>query len=133
MSNTHDFTISLTIEAADIDALGHVNNVVYLRWVQEVAAAHWLVLSKEAPISDTVWVVLRHEIDYVKAALPGDALLARTWVGATDRLRSIRHVVIETTQGVLVAKAQTTWCMVHAVTGQVVRINPEMIKMLTGL
>lgn len=71
------FSMPLPIQSADIDALGHVNNVVYLRWVQEVAAAHWEVLSKTLPPSDAVWVVLRHEIDYLKAAQLGDSLLAK--------------------------------------------------------
>jgi acyl-CoA thioester hydrolase len=123
----------LSIQAEDIDALGHVNNVVYLRWVQEVAAAHWSELAKNAAVSEAVWVVLRHEIDYLKAALPSDTLLARTWVGTTDRLRSIRHVQIETIAGTILAKAQTTWCMVHPATGQILRISPEVLALLQAL
>jgi acyl-CoA thioester hydrolase len=133
MISTSPFTMPLSIQAEDIDALGHVNNVVYLRWVQEVAAAHWSVLAKNATVSEAVWVVLRHEIDYLKAAQPDDKLLARTWVGTTDRLRSIRHVQIETVAGTILAKAQTTWCMVHPATGQVQRISPEVLALLQAL
>lgn len=127
------FSMLLPIQSADIDALGHVNNVVYLRWVQEVAAAHWEVLSTALPPSDAVWVVLRHEIDYLKAAQPSDNLVAKTWVGATDGLRSVRHVHIETVSGAVLAKAQTTWCLVDQGTGQVRRMSKEVLDLLKGL
>lgn len=133
MHSSFPFSMPLPIQAADIDALGHVNNVVYLRWVQEVAAAHWEVLSTALPPSDAVWVVLRHEIDYLKAAQLGDSLLAKTWVGTTDGLRSVRHVHIETTAGVVIAKAQTTWCLVDGGSGQVRRMSKAVLDLLKGV
>jgi len=127
------YSMPLKIESTDLDALGHVNNVVYLRWVQEVAASHWESLSKTLPPLDAVWVVLRHEIDYLKAAQPSDNLVAKTWVGATDGLRSVRHVHIETASGALLAKTQTTWCLVDGSTGQVRRMNKAVLDLLKGL
>src|SRR5439155_1120943 len=69
------------VEPGDIDDLGHVNNVVYLRWVQDVAAAHWEATIAPEERVDVAWVVLRHEIDYQHPAVLGDQVVARTWVG----------------------------------------------------
>ena len=66
---------------ADIDELGHVNNVVYLRWVQEIAVAHWRAAAPADLQTEVVWVVLRHEIDYKRPARAGDLVNGRTWVG----------------------------------------------------
>ncbi|HTR80539.1 MAG TPA: acyl-CoA thioesterase, partial [Bacteroidota bacterium] len=79
---TKRFEIKVTVDPKDIDELGHVNNVVYLRWVQEAAVAHWLSGTSVEEQSGIVWVVLRHEIDYKHPARLGDPLLARTWVGS---------------------------------------------------
>jgi acyl-CoA thioester hydrolase len=90
------FQLPITVQPADIDALGHVNNVVYLRWMQEAAAAHWEAAASVELRSLVSWVVVRHEIDYKAPAFDGERLIARTWVGeptgATwERLIEIRH------------------------------------------
>ena len=79
------FEIGIEIQPGDIDVLGHVNNVVFLRWVQDAAVAHWSALTNEQQKAEVVWVVARHEIDYKKPAMPGDPLRARTWVGGASR------------------------------------------------
>jgi len=79
------------VAAADIDELDHVNNVVYLRWVQDVAVAHWESATSPAERAEIAWVVLRHEIDYKHPALPGDQVIARTWVGPPSAARFERH------------------------------------------
>ncbi|MDQ3314002.1 MAG: acyl-CoA thioesterase [Verrucomicrobiota bacterium] len=56
--------MTLRVAAQDIDGQGHVNNVVYLRWAQDVAVAHWEALAPAEDQTATGWVVLRHEIDY---------------------------------------------------------------------
>ena len=85
------FELPITVTEADIDQLGHVNNVVYVRWVQEAAMAHWNVLASEQEKARLTWVVVRHEIDYKRAALLGDQVVARTWVGNADGLAFERH------------------------------------------
>lgn len=72
------FVLPLQVVEADIDLMGHVNNIVYLRWVQEVATAHWNAAATEQQKTDYAWVVLRHEIDYKRPALLSEALEART-------------------------------------------------------
>ncbi|HEV8149859.1 MAG TPA: acyl-CoA thioesterase, partial [Gemmatimonadales bacterium] len=72
------FELSITVRPADIDALGHVNNVVYLRWMQQAATAHWEQAASPAIRAQVGWVVIRHEIDYKAPAFVGEQLLART-------------------------------------------------------
>ena len=88
------FELPITVREDDIDRLGHVNNVVYVRWVQEAATAHWRVLASEEERARLLWVVIRHEIDYKRPAMPGDAIVARTWVGEADGLAFERHTEI---------------------------------------
>src|SRR5690606_6510546 len=79
------FTQRFLVDAADIDELGHVNNIVYLRWAQEIAIAHWRARASEEMILRYVWVVLRHEADYRAALKLGDEVEVRTWVDEAPR------------------------------------------------
>jgi acyl-CoA thioester hydrolase len=111
------FELKLTIEPADIDLLGHVNNVTYLRWVQQAAAAHWTAAASAEDQAKLLWVVLRHEIDYKHPALPKDEVVARTWVGAATRLRFERFTeILRASDGKVLASAKTLWCPIDAQT-----------------
>lgn len=125
------YRTELGILDGDIDGLGHVNNVVYVRWIQEAAEAHWRELSGGAPPEGVAWVVLRHEIDYRMPVAPGDRVHALTWVGETSGVRSVRHVLIRNGEGRVVAESRTTWCLVDSVTGQPRRITAEMLAILS--
>lgn len=120
----------LDIRPGDIDLLGHVNNVVYLRWVNEAAEAHWSWLSTPEERKSIAWVVLRHEIDYRHPAKPGDTVYAQTWVGETEGVRSTRHVQIFREPAILLAEAKTTWVLVDAATQRPKRIGPDVMNML---
>ena len=118
------FELPLTIHPDDIDLLGHVNNVTYLRWVQEAATAHWDVLATPEDHARLLWVVLRHEIDYKHPALPGDALLAKTWVGAAHGLRFERFTeILRAADRKVMATAKTLWCPVDAKTLRPARLS----------
>src|SRR5690349_5129819 len=107
-----------------IDALGHVNNVVYLRWVQDVAAAHWQSATTPPERAAVAWVVLRHEIDYKHPAKSGDAVIARTWVGPPVAARFERHTeIVRAADGRVLAQARSLWCPVNPSTGRVQRID----------
>ena len=111
------FELPITVHEEDIDQLGHVNNVVYVRWVQEAALAHWNVLSTEQERSRLLWVIIRHEIDYKRAAYLNDQLVARTWVGKAERLAFERNTeIVRLSDRALLAKARTLWCPVDAKT-----------------
>lgn len=71
-----DFELEILVSAADIDELNHVNNVVYVQWVQDAAKAHWETKAPKEVLDKYIWMVLRHEIDYLSQALLGDQLLS---------------------------------------------------------
>lgn len=111
------FELPIKVAEEDIDQLGHVNNVVYVRWVQEAAVAHWSKLSTANERSRLLWVVVRHEIDYKHPAFLQDEIVARTWVGEADGLAFERNTEIwRTTDHKLLARARTVWCPVNAKT-----------------
>ena len=90
------FSLSIPIRENDIDELGHVNNVVYLRWVQEVAAAHWNFVASPELKTKYSWVVLRHEIDYRLPVFIEDKIIGSTWVGEYHGARFERYVKLST-------------------------------------
>jgi acyl-CoA thioester hydrolase len=105
------------VRSEDIDALGHVNNVVYLAWVNDIAIAHWASLTDEAARARLIWVALRHEIDYKAEALLGDTVRVRTWTGAARGLRYARHTqIFRNADQTLLAEALTYWCPMDAAT-----------------
>jgi len=120
------FSMTITVQPTDIDDLHHVNNVVYLRWVQDVAAAHWESIASREMKQKYSWVVLRHEIDYKNPSFLGDVLTARTWVSSCEGVRSVRNVKIYQATGKLVAEAKTTWCLLDAQTAKPRRIEDDI-------
>ena len=123
------FETNYTVKSSHIDELNHVNNVVYLQWIQDIANLHWTQLKKSEDTTDYVWVVIRHEIDYVGQALLGDSIVAKTWVGKTGGIRSIRHVEFYKNYK-LIVKAQTMFCLVNSKSFKPTRITDQILMML---
>jgi len=121
------FELVVAVDPADIDELGHVNNVTYLRWVQDAAVAHWNAAAPPVDRAKLFWVVLRHEIDYKHPAYAGEHVIARTWVGGATRLRFERHTeLLRGADRSLLAKALTVWCPIDARTGRPTAVSPEV-------
>ena len=113
------YELPIAIQDSDIDQMGHVNNVTYLRWVQDAAVAHWSSAAAPEDQAQLLWVVVRHEIDYLKAVLPGDRIAARTWVGSATRIRFDRHTeIVRVSDGAVLARARTVWCPIDVKTGR---------------
>ena len=126
MSST-PFEKTLSVTPGEIDEQNHVNNTVYLRWVQEVATAHWQAVASSEAQDGIAWVVLRHEIDYKTPARLGDDVLLRTWVGKATRLTFERFTEIRRrSNGQLLSSARTLWCPINAQTGRPVRVPVEV-------
>jgi len=125
---THAYTHVFTVEASDIDQLGHANNVAYVRWVQDVAAAHWHALYPTGPaMPPQVWVVQEHQIRYLRSAYAGDELRALTWVADVKGASSKRCTRIErVADGQLLCAAETQWVLLDAGSGRPVRVPGEV-------
>ena len=124
------YKITRLVKENEIDMLNHVNNVVYLQWVQDVAEEHWNYLTKDKEqLTDYIWVVIRHEIDYKNQAVLNDEITVKTWVGTTEGIKSERHVEFYKEE-VLLAKAKTTWCLLDAKSHRPKRITEEIKKLL---
>ena len=121
------FEIAIEIQPTDIDELGHVNNVTYLRWIQDVAVAHWRTLAPAADQARVYWVAVRHEIDYDRPALTGDAIIARTWVGTAQGMKFERHTeILRAADRTVLARCRTLWCPISAKTGRLTKVSAEV-------
>jgi acyl-CoA thioester hydrolase len=123
------FTHEFVVQPTEIDAMGHVNNVVYLKWVQDVAEAHWIKKASSEVKAKFSWVVLRHEIDYMSPAFAGQTIVATTWVDNFVGVKSDRIVELKLKEtNKLLAKAKTTWCLLNALTLRPARIDREIVE-----
>lgn len=121
------FSHSFQVAAADIDGQGHVNNVAYLRWVQDVAVAHWRHSATEDMLQKYSWIVVRHEIDYKKQAFETEEITATTWVGEWTHVTCERFTEIRR-GGDMLVKARSVWCMIDRETTKPTRISSELIE-----
>lgn len=135
------FEYALTVPPSAIDVLGHVNNVVYLDWVQTAASKHWnhataSYFKDEDPTEERIgikrmaWVVLDHHITYKAEALEGDALVVTTFVEKMAGVRSERHTKITRKKDQkLLVTVVTNWCLLKMPEAKPMRI-PEAITAL---
>jgi acyl-CoA thioester hydrolase len=121
---------SFKVQEKDIDILHHVNNLVYLKWVNDASEKHWAILSNDIINTKYYWVCLRHEIDYLGEAFIDDGISVLTWVGESKGVKSKRHVVIIKNKKVI-AKAETTWCLIDIKTKKPTRVNSEILNLLS--
>jgi acyl-CoA thioester hydrolase len=126
------FEIRAAVELADIDRLGHVNNIAYLRWVQDAAVAHWTAVAPAADQARLVWVVIRHEIDYKQPAFYGDEIIARTWVGSASWVRFERFTELRRAKDdAVLGKARTLWCALDAATLKPTAVSREVRELFS--
>ncbi|GAC1573372.1 MAG: thioesterase family protein [Sphingomicrobium sp.] len=127
------FMREITATHADIDELGHVNNAVWVAWIQDVAVAHWDALADAAHRDTYFWVVIRHEIDYLRALLPSETVMARTWVGEAPKgARFDRHMEFIGADGKVRVRATTVWAIIDKAAGRPIRVPAEVIAPFLG-
>ncbi len=125
----HPHVVTVSVEAADIDAYEHVNNAVYLRWLDIAAWSHSAALG--IPIETCTrmrrgMAALRIEVDYVRAALAGDRVEVATWIVGTDhKLRVTRRFQLRHCDGGTLARATTQYVCLNLDNGRAVRMPPE--------
>ena len=122
------FEHRITAHAEHIDELGHVNNAVWVQWIQEVALAHWYSIADPAHQDDYIWVVVRHEIDYLRAVTEGETVTGRTWVGEAPKgARFDRHMEFVGEDGKVRVRAVTQWAIIDKAAGRSIRVPPGVI------
>lgn len=121
------FTLAITAAAEDIDELGHVNNAVWVQWIQQIAVAHWQAVAPVEHVDTLVWVVTRHEIDYRGNVSAGETVTGETWVPEPPKgARFDRHVRFVGAYGKVKVEAVTTWALLERATGRLLRVRPEV-------
>lgn len=123
------FELRLRVRPEDIDELGHVNNTVWVRWIQDIATAHWVVVAPPEQVAAHVWVVTRHEIDYRGNVGLGESVTAETFIpeGPTGA-RFDRRVDFRNAAGKVIVSARTTWAIIDRAAGRIVRVPAEVAQ-----
>lgn len=129
MIQNHVFEYLLQVTEEHIDELQHVNNVVYVQFMQDVADKHWHSVVLNELEKEVVWVVRRHEIDYLHQAVLGDELLIRTWTGEHTTVSWDRHYeIIRPSDQKKIITAKSVWVLLDKTTGRPRRIGESLLK-----
>ena len=137
MTNTKRvYTRSFTIPADAIDINGHVNNVTYVQWMQDIAVEHYEAIGGIDPMraAGAIWVVREHRIEYLLPAFAGEEIEIRTWVENVRRVRSLRkYEFVRKSDGKTLVRGETDWVFVDAATGTPRAIPEEVARVFTNL
>ena len=121
------YTTTIAAGPEDIDVLGHVNNAVWVKWIQDVAVAHWDAIAPAEHRDAYIWVVTRHEIDYRGNVSEGETVTAETWVSEPPRgARFDRHMKFTGGDGKVRVEAKTTWALLDRASGRLMRVPAEV-------
>jgi acyl-CoA thioester hydrolase len=127
------FELTLTALPEHIDELGHVNNAVWVQWMEQVAVAHWRSVADPVHQDDFFWVVVRHEIDYLRAVFEGERITARTWAGEAPKgARFDRHMEFVGEDGKPRVRARSWWAIIDRASGRPIRVPPEVVAPFMG-
>ncbi|WP_114520983.1 acyl-CoA thioesterase [Altererythrobacter sp. ZODW24] len=127
-SNVMRFTHSFTAAPEHIDVMGHVNNAVWVQWVQDMATAHWDAVARPEDREAFIWLVIRHEIDYRGNIEAGESVTGETWIPDEAKgAKSVRRVDFRNAAGKVIVSANTTWAMLDKESGRLARVRPEVL------
>ena len=120
-------TLTFTAQPQHIDELGHVNNAVWVDWIQQIATAHWSAVASPAHQAAYIWVVTRHEIDYRGNIALGESVTAETFIpSAPSGARFDRRVDFSDAAGKVIVSAQTTWALIDKASGRLQRVREDV-------
>ena len=120
------FRHQIAIEPADIDQMGHVNNAVYLKWVQDAVVDYWQSIAPPEAVAKHLWVALKHEITYLKPTFLQDNVVAEVIAERVEGARAFFRTVLRRGEDVL-SEVQSCWCCLDAVTQRPARLAREVI------
>jgi acyl-CoA thioester hydrolase len=117
------FALTFTAQPEQIDVMGHVNNAVWVQWMEAIATAHWDTVAAPEHRAAYAWVVTRHEIDYRGNIGLGESVTAETFIPAgPSGAKFDRCVEFRNDAGKLVVAARTTWVMIDRASGRILRV-----------
>ncbi len=131
MPITSTYSKTITVPQTAIDENGHVNNVAYVQWMQDIAVEHYSSIGGIAPTQHVgaTWVARSHLIEYLLPAFAGEEIEIRTWIESVRRVRSLRkYEFIRKSDGKVLVKGETDWVFVDAQTGSPRAIPNEVIE-----
>jgi acyl-CoA thioester hydrolase len=127
------YTKTIIIPNSAIDENGHVNNVTYVQWMQDIAVEHYASIGGiTAQGPDSTWVIRKHSIEYFLPAFEGEEIEIRTWVENLRKVRSLRmYEFVRKSDGKTLVKGESDWVFVDAKTGMPKPIPVEVEKIFT--
>jgi acyl-CoA thioester hydrolase len=130
------FTYIITVPATAVDENGHVNNVQYVQWMQDIAVQHYTHMGGVAStqVIGATWVVRSHQVEYFHPAYLGEQIEGRTWVANLRRVRSLRrYEFVRISDGSTLVRGSTEWVFIDAQSGAPRLIPPEIARLFTLL
>jgi len=125
MTNRHQLTF--TARPEHIDELGHVNNTVWVDWIQQIATSHWAAVASAEHQAAYIWVVTRHEIDYRGNIGVGESVTAETFIpGPPKGAQFDRCVEFRNAAGKVIVAARSTWALLDKASGRLLRVREEV-------
>ncbi|HEU0294347.1 MAG TPA: acyl-CoA thioesterase [Anaerolineales bacterium] len=123
----------INIPQTAIDENGHVNNVTYVQWMQDIAVEHYSSIGGvEAQGPDATWVVREHKIEYLIPAFAGEEIEIRTWVENMRRVRSLRkYEFVRRADGKTLVRGETDWVFVDVTTGSPRAVPDKVVKVFS--
>ncbi len=121
------FRYPIGILPADIDHMGHVNNSVYLKWVQDAVVRYWEKVAPAEAVSSHLWVALKHEISYRRPAFLEDSVVADVIAEQVQGARAFFTTIIKRGEEV-VAEVKSIWCCLDATSLRPARLNKDVVS-----
>lgn len=125
------FRHGIAIAEEDIDHMGHVNNSVYLKWVQDAVVDYWQTIAPREAVASHLWVALKHEITYRKPTFLEDNVVAEVIAEKVHGTRAFFTTIVRRGEDVL-AEVKSCWCCLDAMTQRPTRLAKDVISRFVG-
>ena len=127
MNNTPPYAFAITVDPADIDFMGHVNNASYLKWVQDAVVGHWRAFAPVEAVKQYLWVATTHNITYRRPTFLDDTVIAHVVLEKVQGARAFYETIIKRGEEVL-AEVKSSWCCLDAETLRPARLARELVE-----
>ena len=121
------FRHPVAITTGDIDHMGHVNNSVYLKWVQDAVVDYWQSVAPAEAVARHLWVALKHEITYLRPTFLDDTVVAEVIAERVQGARAMFSTIVRRGEDVL-AEIHSSWCCLDAATKRPARLGRDVVE-----